>query len=167
MGSEDLEDVMRKGKGAKGVLPQKAKTIDSGERKRAEEALRESEEKYRFMFANNPQPMWIYDLETLAFLEVNKAAIQHYNYTREEFLSMTLKDIRPQEDIPALLKDVELTRRTLNPAGEWRHVKKNGEIINVEIMSHSITFDGRPARHVLVKDITERKQAEEEAAIGP
>ncbi len=138
----------------------KQKTSTASERKRAEKALRESEEKYRFMFSNNPQPMWIYDLETLAFLEVNQAAIQHYGYTREEFLSMTLKDIRPQEDIPALLKDVELTRRTLNPAGEWRHLKKNGEIIHVEIISHSITFDGRQARHVLVKDISERKQVE-------
>ncbi|HEX7503365.1 MAG TPA: PAS domain S-box protein, partial [Acidobacteriota bacterium] len=137
-------------------------SIDISERKRAEEALRESEIKYRYMFANNPQPMWIYDLDTLAFLEINTAAIQHYGYTREEFLSMTLKDIRPQEDIPALLKDVETTRRTLNPAGEWRHLKKNGEIINVEILSHSITFNGRPARHVLVKDITERKRAEEQ-----
>ncbi len=134
---------------------------DISERKRAEAALHDSEQKYRYMFANNPQHMWIYDLETLTFLEVNKAAIQHYGYTREEFLSMTLKDIRPQEDIPALLKDVELTRKTLNPAGEWRHLKKNGEIINIEITSHSITFNGRPARHVLVKDITERKRTEE------
>ena len=139
---------------------------DITERKRAEELLRENEKKYHYMFANNPQPMWIYDLETLAFLEVNSAAIQHYGYTREEFLSMTLKDIRPREDIPALLKDVELTRKTLNPAGEWRHLKKNGEIINVEIISHSITFNGRPARHVLVHDITERKQAEEKLRLA-
>ena len=65
-------------------------------RSEAERALRESEEKYRYMFANNPQPMWIYDLESLAFLEVNSAAIHHYGYSREEFLSMTLKDIRPK-----------------------------------------------------------------------
>ena len=100
------------------------------------------------------------------FLSVNQAAIRHYGYSREEFLSMTLKDIRPGEDIPALLKDVELTRRTLNPAGEWRHQKKSGEIIHVEIISHSITFDGRQARHVLVKDITERKLAEEKLRLA-
>ena len=128
---------------------------------RAKDTLRESEQKYRYMFANNPQPMWIYDLETLAFLEINDAAIHHYNYTREEFLSMTLKDIRPKEDIDRLIKDVELTRKSYNPAGEWRHKKKNGEIINVEIISHTITYEGRQARHVMVKDITVRKRAEE------
>jgi PAS domain S-box-containing protein len=134
---------------------------DITERKRVEEELHESEEKYRYMFANNPQPMWIYDLETLAFLEINSAALQHYGYSREEFLSMTLKDIRPQEDIDALLKDVELTTKEYNRAGEWRHLKKSGEIINVEIISHIVTFKDRKARHVMVNDITERKQAEE------
>ncbi len=113
------------------------------------------------MFANNPQPMFIYDLETLAFLEVNNAAINHYGYTKEEFLSMTLKDIRPAEDIDALLKDVELTRRADNPGGEWRHLKKSGEIINVEIISSTVLFNDRKARHVMVIDITKRKQAEE------
>lgn len=124
-----------------------------------ENELKKREEIYRFMFANNPQPMWIYDLETLAFLEVNQAAISHYGYSRKEFLSMTLKDIRPPEDIPALLKDVELTKRKYNPAGEWRHLKKNGELIYVEIVSHSITFNNSKARHVLVKDITAQKKA--------
>jgi hypothetical protein len=129
--------------------------------KKVEEALRESEEKYRNMFVNNPQPMWIYDLESLYFLEVNDAAINHYGYTRDEFLKMTLKDIRPPEDVEALLRDVQLTRKALNPAGEWRHLKKNGELINVEIVSHSVTFNNRNARHVLITDITERKKSEE------
>lgn len=130
------------------------------EHEKSAEALPESEDKYRFMFSNNPQPMWIYDLETLSFLEVNDAAINHYGYSREEFLAMTLKDIRPEEDIEALLKDVELTRKTYNPAGEWRHLKKNGELLNVEIISHTITFKNRKARHVMVTDITERKRDE-------
>jgi PAS domain S-box-containing protein len=125
------------------------------------EIQHECEEKNSYLFANNPQPMWIYDLETLAFLEVNNAAIHHYNYTREEFLSMTLKDIRPKEDIEKLLKDVELTRKLYNPAGEWRHLKKDGKIIHVEIISHQITYNGRKARHVMINDITERKLAEE------
>ena len=112
------------------------------------------------MFVNNPQPMWIYDLETLEFLEVNEAAISHYGFSHEEFLHMTLKDIRPAEDIKSLLEDIEETRKTLNAAGEWRHIKKNGELIIVEIYSHSITFNGKMARHVLVNDITKRKHTE-------
>ncbi|MGD9930605.1 MAG: PAS domain S-box protein [Mangrovibacterium sp.] len=127
---------------------------------RMQETLREQEKGYRMMFEKNPQSMWIYDLETLAFLKVNEAAMVHYGYTEEEFLSMTIKDIRPTDDIPALLDDVENTRKDYNLAGEWRHLKKNGEIIFVEIISHSILFNKRRARHVLVKDITGRKLAE-------
>jgi len=124
--------------------------------------LKNSEEKYRFMFHNNPQPNWIYDVETLAFLEVNEAAIQHYGYSEEEFLSMTLKDIRPAEDIPCLIEDIKKTNRLYNNSGEWRHLKKNGQIIFVEIISHAVTYNGKDARHVLVHDITDRKIAEEE-----
>ena len=136
--------------------------LDITELKNTEKELQKSEEKYRLLFANNPQPMWIYDLETLAFLEVNQAAIAHYGYTREEFLSMTLKDIRPLNDITTLLEDIKNTHLTLNPAGEWRHLKKNGEIINVEITSHSVLFNNRKARHVLINDITTRKFFETE-----
>ena len=135
---------------------------DITDRKKNEEILRDSEEKYRYMFFNNPQPMWIYDLETLAFLEVNEAAIKHYGYTRAEFLSMTLKDIRPEEDIDNLLADIKDTKRSLDTAVEWRHLKKNGELIHVEIVSHFVTFNGRNARHILVNDVTVRKQIEQE-----
>lgn len=133
---------------------------DITERKRTEEILRQNEEKYRYMFVNNPQPMWIYDLETLAFLEVNGAAVNHYGYSREEFLTMTLKDIRPKEDIKLLLEDVKNTTASYNPGSEWHHIKKNGELINVEIISHPIVYSGKNARHVLVNDITKRKEAE-------
>ncbi|PIQ29356.1 MAG: hypothetical protein COW63_13570, partial [Bacteroidetes bacterium CG18_big_fil_WC_8_21_14_2_50_41_14] len=134
--------------------------VDISEQKNIEKELIKSEEKYRLLFANNPEPMWIYDLETLAFLEVNQAAVNHYGYSKEEFLSMTLKDIRPAEDIPALLEDIKNTRSDLNLAGEWRHLKKNGEIIDVEITSHSILYNDRKARHILINDITERKRAQ-------
>ena len=134
---------------------------DISKRKQTENALRESEERYRFMFNNNPQPNWIYDLETLAFLEVNEAAIIHYGYSKKEFLSMTLKDIRPAEDVPSLLEDVNRTRNSFNNSGEWRHIKKNGELIFVEIISHTVLFNGREGRHVLVHDITDRKLAED------
>ena len=134
--------------------------VDITKQKNGEKELGKSEEKYRLLFANNPQPMWIYDLETLAFLEVNKAAMKHYGYSKEEFLSMTLKDIRPEEDIPALLEDIKNTHLNLNSAGEWRHLKKNGELINVEITSHTVIFNDRKARHILVNDITARKRAQ-------
>ena len=134
--------------------------VDVTKQKLAEKELLESEQKYRLLFANNPQPMWIYDIETLVFLEVNQAAISHYGYSQEEFLSMTLKDIRPVEDIPALLEDIKNTRLEYNSAGEWRHLKKNGEIINVEITSHSVLFNNRNARHILINDITERKRVQ-------
>ena len=134
---------------------------DITEHKKDKEALQKNEEKYRFMFNNNPQPNWIYDLQTLSFLEVNEAAIIHYGYSKEEFLSMTLKDIRPIEDIPSLLEDVNRTSIPFNNAGEWRHIKKNGAIIFVEIISHTVIFNGRDARHVLVHDITDRKLAED------
>jgi len=135
---------------------------DITESKLTENKLKESEEKYRFMFANNPQPNWIYDIETLSFLEVNEAAIEHYGYSKEEFLSMTLKNIRPAEDVSALLEDVRLNTNSYNNAGEWRHLKKNGELIFVEITSHSVIYSGRKARHVLIHDITDTIWAEVE-----
>jgi len=133
-------------------------------RRQAEEAVRQSEERYRYMFANNPEPMWIIDIETLAFLEVNHAALVHYGYSAEEFLSMTLKDIRPVEDIPRMLQSAGPTNLTYDQPGEFRHIKKNGEIIDVLITRHAIIFKGREARHVLVNDITKRKLAEKALA---
>ena len=114
-----------------------------------------NEEKYLRLFRDNPQPMWIYDLESLQFLEVNNAAINDYGYSKEEFLSMTLADIRPKEDVPALYEDVKKTWRKYNKAGVWRHLKKNGELILVSIISHEIDYEGRKARHVMISDITE------------
>ena len=143
------------------VLQQKLNVIESSYTDDIHnKKLLEREENYRYLFDNNPQPMWIYDIESLRFLEINNAAIHHYGYSREEFLGMTLKDIRPKEDLEALQKDIALTHRPYNLAGEWRHLKKNGEIIFVEIISHAITVNNRKARHVMVSDITERKQAE-------
>lgn len=134
---------------------------DQTEDRKREKALIESEEKYYRMFADSPQPMWIYDLETLEFLEVNEAAVLHYGYSRKEFLSMTIKDIRPKEDIDKLLLDVSTTFIPYNDAGIWRHVKKNGEIIYVNIKSHEVTYNQRIARHVLANDITAIKLAQD------
>jgi PAS domain S-box-containing protein len=134
---------------------------DITERRRAEEALRESEERYRLLFENNPQPMWVFDEETLAFLAVNDAACHHYGYSREEFLGMTIRDIRPAEDVPLLLRDLEANGRDFRRLGVWRHLKKDGTPIEVEVASHAIQFLGRSANLVLATDVTERKRAEE------
>jgi PAS domain S-box-containing protein len=133
---------------------------DITDEKRAEAALLDSEARYRHLFDNNPLPMWVYDLETLAFLAVNDSAVFHYGYSREEFLAMTIKEIRPQEDIPALLEDLNNVSRSIQMADGWRHQKKDGTVIDVEITSHELDFDGRKARLVLANDITERKKAE-------
>ena len=119
-----------------------------------------SEEKYRLLFENNPHPMWVYDLETLRFLTVNDAAQQAYGYSQKEFLSMTIADIRPAEDVPALMKNVAHATEGLDAAGVWRHRKKDGNTIFVEIATHSVVFSGHHARLVMATDITERRQLE-------
>ena len=134
--------------------------LDVTAAKRTEHALRESEEQYRLFFESNPQPMWVYDLETLGFLAVNDAAVDHYRYSREEFLAMTIMDIRPSEDKPVLSAYLSSASAHLDRAGEWRHRKKDGSVINVEITSHRLDFGGRRAEFVLANDITERKRAE-------
>lgn len=134
---------------------------DQTEYRERESALIESEEKYYRMFEDSPQPMWIYDINTLEFLEVNEAAILHYGYSRNEFLSMTIKDIRPIEDVTKLLDDVSSTIRPYNNAGIWRHLKKNGELIYVNIKSHEVMYNKRIARHVLANDITDIKIAQD------
>src|ERR1043165_6701671 len=126
---------------------------------RIEEALRKSEAQYRLLFESNPQPMWVYDLATLRFLAVNDAAVRHYGYSRAEFLDMTIKDIRPAQDL-ARLEDYLAADAGIEQGVEWRHKKKDGSVINVEITSNRLTFAGRSAEFVLVQDITERKKAE-------
>ena len=135
-------------------------TIDTTERVQAEIALRSSEEHYRLLFENNPSPMWAFDIESLAFLAVNDAAVQHYGYSRQEFLSMTLKDIRPSEDVPALLEDLRSGTSSLGERNIWRHLKKDGTLIDVEITSQIFDWAGRPAGLILATDITERKRIE-------
>ncbi|HRH45957.1 MAG TPA: PAS domain S-box protein, partial [Pyrinomonadaceae bacterium] len=104
--------------------------------------------------------MWVYDLETLKFLAVNESAIDHYGYSLEEFQSMTIKDIRPTEEVSLLLNQISDLKQDLVHAGTWRHRKKDGSIIFVEISSHELRLDGRKAGLVLANDITERKLAE-------
>ena len=118
------------------------------------------DETFHPLFAGNPLAMWIYDLETLAFLEVNDAAVTRYGYSREEFLQMRLTDIRPPEDAQRLLEDVRSRRPDLQLSGQWRHRLRDGRLIDVEITSHTLNFRGRAAALVVVHDVTDRKQAE-------
>ena len=131
------------------------------ERKRMEEALRRSEERYRLLFDAGPQPMWVYDTDTLRFLTVNNAAVRHYRYSREEFLAMTLEQIRPPEDLVSLRQ--YLAQRRVGdpePAGIWQHRTKDGTLIDVEVTRDTLHFDGKHAAVELAQDVTERRQLE-------
>jgi two-component system, cell cycle sensor histidine kinase and response regulator CckA len=124
--------------------------------------LRESERRYRLLFEYNPQPMWVYEIATLRFLAVNDAACRHYGYSREEFLGMTIKDIRPPEDVPALLKDVAGLDGEPRLKELRRHRKKDGTAIEVEVDAYSIAFGESPARLVQITDITEHRRLEDQ-----
>ena len=142
---------------------------DVSDRKQAEAGLRDSEQQYRLVFHGNPTPMWVFDHETLAFLEVNNAALEHYGYTREEFLAMTLADIRAPEDVPAMIEYLHQLLADAKPAGPgwagvWRHRKKDGSLIDVEIRWSPISFKGRPASLAMANDVTQRIRAEQRAA---
>lgn len=134
---------------------------DISARKKNEEALLLSEEKYRLLFYQNPMPMWMISLPERNFLDVNTAAIDFYGYSKEEFLSMNIMDIRPQEDVELVRKSLSDGGSGINRAGTWRHTKKDGSIIRVNIISHNIEFEGRPAKLILANDVTEKMMAED------
>ena len=128
----------------------------------AEEQIKETSEKYQLLFECNPLPMWVFDLESHRFMAVNEAAIAYYGYTWEEFMYMTIQDIIPNEDRHLINSYYQHQLKINHPAGTWRHHKKNGDIIFVEITSHPLIFEGKHARLVLANDITEKKKAEQE-----
>lgn len=162
-GQRTCETVIVPVQGAQGLfIARLVVNRDISERKQVEQALRDSEQLYRSMFENNPLPMWAYDLETLAFLDVNDAAIDRYGYTRDEFLAMTIKDIRPPADVPALMENIAQLDSDFDAPDFWRHLKKDGSIIDVEVTSHAISLTGRAARLVLAQDVTSRLQIEAE-----
>jgi len=136
-------------------------TTNIHDRKLAEYKLRESVNNYRFLFANNPQPMWIIDYETEEFLEINRAAIHHYGYSKDEFQTLTLAKIQIRTNKLAPLKHLNNNRKEYHLSLEEKHRVKNGKIICVEITSHAVIYEGKNARHILVNDISKRKQAEE------
>ncbi|HEX2270496.1 MAG TPA: PAS domain S-box protein, partial [Pyrinomonadaceae bacterium] len=134
---------------------------DITERKRFEEALRDSEERYRLLFESTPQPIWVYNEDTLHFLAVNEASTRIYGYSRDEFLSMTINDLRPDEDIPTLIIKNAADADELVISSPWRHQTRDKKIIYVEMSSHPVVFDGKNSRLVIVNDVTERKLLDE------
>jgi PAS domain S-box-containing protein len=133
-------------------------------RKNAENDMRASEERYRKLFELNPQPTWIYDRETLRFLAVNQAAVGAYGYTREDFLAMTIRDIRPAEDMETFQRNLSFQHDDMRSARIWRHRRMDGSVIYAELTTYALTFDGRAAEFVIAEDITQRKLTEEERA---
>jgi PAS domain S-box-containing protein len=136
--------------------------LDASERKRAEAEILASETRYRSLFERIPAPMWVYDFESLRFLDVNQAAIDQYGWTREEFLRMTIRDIRPAEDLPAF--DERLRRRApgLTVGGRFRHCRKDGSRIEVEVSSQEVLYGGMRSRLVLATDVTGRVRMQED-----
>jgi len=135
---------------------------DVTETARAQKALEDSEQRYRMLFDIHPHPMWVVENTTLRFLAINQAAVHHYGYAREEFMSMTAEQLRYPEDIAKLLRDFQdQSHSYMNRAA--RHRKKNGEAIDVEIVSFNLEFDGKPARLAVINDVTKRLKTEAQA----
>lgn len=135
---------------------------DITEKKRIELSLIASERYYKSLFESNPSPMFIWDFETYKFIDVNKEALDLYGYTREEFLQLTIKNIRPKEDI-SLFKSVtkSIENHGYIHKQQWRHKKKDGTIFYVDINAHIMVHNGRQCSFVLVQDVTTKKQIED------
>ncbi len=132
------------------------------------EELHKTEEYYRSVFENNPMPMWVIDIETFKFLDVNQCAIQQYGYSREEFLSMTALDIREEDDkekFKNLYRGLDTGSKTIN-RGVWKHKIKDGSIIYVEITAQNLEYHGVAARLILANNITEKYMAEEKLIVN-
>lgn len=123
-----------------------------------------SEKKYRYLFENNPLPIWIIESSSYKFLDVNKQALKHYGYSREEFLNMTVLDIRPAEEKERFIKtNFSITDEAHNiNRGIWTHIKKDGTPIKVQISALPITIGETKARLILAHDVTEQEKAKEQ-----
>ncbi len=135
--------------------------IDITQRKKYEAELIASEQKYKLLFEGNPLPMWMLSLPDYKIFDVNNVALQQYGYEREEFLRLSINDFRPSEDYEKLKAATNTNFRGLHYAGIWRHKRKNGSIIYVDVVTHDIYYKGLPARLVLANDVTEKYIAEE------
>jgi PAS domain S-box-containing protein len=120
-----------------------------------------SEKQYRSLFESNPSPMWLYHNRTLAFVAVNEAAVAKYGYSREEFLQMTIRDIRSPADHTLLDESVRSDPGGLCESGTWHHIRKSGHVFPVAIVSNDVLFDGQPCKLVLAGDISPIVQNEQ------
>ncbi|MEY2545678.1 MAG: hypothetical protein QOG48_795 [Verrucomicrobiota bacterium] len=134
---------------------------DISEQFAAEQRLKLQEQRYRLLFQTNPSPMYVYNADTLQVLAVNDAAVAQYGYSRDEFLALTLRELRPAEDVDLLEKALSITRSPGQSSGEFRHVRKDGSLLYVEIYSSPVLWDTASARIVTAIDVTERKRTEE------
>ena len=127
-------------------------------RAQAEDALKQSEEGFRQLFNCNPHPTWVFDVETLRFVEVNDAAIEHYGYSREEFRGMRITDLHPSQEVPLVEEAVATPRDGIRRFGTWVHRTKDGRLINVDVAAHDLEFRGRRGRLVVAHDITQQQE---------
>ena len=119
---------------------------------------------YRMLFEASPVPTWVYDAETLQFLAVNDAAVRHYGWSRDEFLAMRITEIRPADEVETLLKSIRGGSVGSHERETWRHQRRDGSVIDVEISAGRIVFEGRDAALVVARDVTERRELEERLA---
>lgn len=135
---------------------------DATEINKSKAALVESEKLYRYLFDNNPVPIIIWDFETQEFIDCNEEATRKYGYSKEEFLKLSIRDIRPAEDIP-LIDQFTRSEQIYTETQQriWRHLKKNGELMYVDIRSELINYNGRRASIVIAQDITETRYYQE------
>jgi diguanylate cyclase (GGDEF)-like protein/PAS domain S-box-containing protein len=137
-----------------------------GSQQRAEEVLRLSEQRYRYMFEANPLPMWIRDEQTMDMLAVNEAALRSYGYTRAEFLGLKTTDVHAPEDLARYMETIRSRDPLASFTSQWRHRRKDGSVMEVETVSYPFELDGHTARLTLVNDITERRRAERRLQLG-
>ena len=134
---------------------------DITQKKIAQESLRLSEKRYQEMFEKNPQPLFVFDVDTLEIIDVNLAAIEQYGFSFEEFVSMTLGQLLQADEIPRLithLSDPRIGSEKLN----CKHIRKNGDVRDVEMTGHELDFPGKNLRIAIINDVTEAKKAQEE-----
>jgi two-component system, cell cycle sensor histidine kinase and response regulator CckA len=143
------------------------------DRRRSEDAIRKSESMFRLLFEHNPLPTWVFDSETLRFLQVNDAAVEQYGYSREEFECITAAEIRPEGERAAFVEEIRNWKRDAQYKTTWRHLRKDGKAFDVEVIAHQLEYAGRLVHLVVAQDLSERqlledqlRQAQKMEAIG-